>query len=80
MGDVDSVDFATEESARGTLQTLNSMLDNLGVVTVADFCEIVGSISEFENDDTIGWRSFAGAEIAKNTIGWSLRLPDPIEL
>lgn len=67
------------ESAQEVLERMADAIEEFGVVTVADFYDLIGVSGNGFTDQKMGWdaKSFSGADAKKVREGFILELPNP---
>lgn len=70
----DDIELTTRAEANEVLLSLQDVLDMYGVVTVADFYELVNIAPEFTDHD-YGWSSLARATVVPTRRGYVIKFP-----
>ena len=70
----DDVILDRKSDADDVLDAMNDIIDHYGVVSVADYYDLVG-ITENYTDNKYGWTSLRSAEVVRVRDGYSIRLP-----
>lgn len=65
--------------AEEVLNTMDDIIDNYGIVSVADFNELVGVSGKF-TDNNYGWSDLKTATVIRVRDGWVIKLPRAIVL
>lgn len=69
-----TITFNTREYAEKTLRTLNKLIAACGVVSIADYCDLVGISTEY-TDDKYGWTNIDDAIVYRAAEGYKIKLP-----
>lgn len=77
---VNQVSFDSRKVAANVLNRLADILDQYGTVTVADFYDEAGLNDSYYSSTHYGWKDIGDAYVVKVRSGWSISMPDPIEL
>ena len=70
----DDIILETRGEAEEVLSVMNELLDNYGIVSVADLNELVG-ITGYYTDNKYGWTSIRNAEVVRVRDGYLLKMP-----
>lgn len=70
----DDIILETRGEAEEVLSVMNELLDNYGIVSVADLNELVG-VSGYYTDNRYGWTSIRNAEVVRVRDGYWLKMP-----
>ena len=65
----------TRVEAEEVLNTLDDLIDQYGVVSVADLYDLVGLTSTNYTDNKYGWTDLRHAEVRRDRDGYLLRMP-----
>ena len=65
----------TRVEAEEVLNTLDDLIDQYGVVSVADLYDLVGFTSTNYTDNKFGWTDLRHAEVRRDRDGYLLRMP-----
>lgn len=76
----DDIILERRDEADSVLERMDEMLSAYGVVSVADYYELVGEPFEY-TDNKYGWTNLRNAEVRRTSEGYVLKLPSarPIE-
>lgn len=77
--DYDDIILETKSDAERVIDTMNDILDQYRVVSVADFYELVDERT-VPNDNKYGWTNLRNAYIERVRDGYLIRLPRPIPI
>lgn len=79
--DVDGIIFDNRGEAETVLSNMVDLMIDYGLVTIADFYDLVGIKTSFSNNDW-GWigASLANVNVSRVRHGYKINLPDPIKL
>lgn len=79
--DYGSLIFESKWRAKGVIDRLTKLLAKHKVVSIADLYEIIGPevVSKFM-DSRYGWDDLTDAKVIPTNGGFSLKMPEPIEL
>jgi len=75
--DMDDIILETRGEAEEVLSQLVDMIEDYGMVTVADFYDLVGITGNF-TDNKYGWENLSRADIRRVRDGYLIDLPRPI--
>jgi hypothetical protein len=70
----DDVILDTRADAEEVLSNMVDLIDNYGVVTVADFYDLIGLPGEW-SDNKYGWENLSQAYVERVRLGYTLALP-----
>lgn len=70
----DDIILESRGEAEEVLSVMNELLDNYGIVSVADLNELVG-ITGYYTDNKYGWTSIRNAEVVRVRDGYLLKMP-----
>ena len=73
--DFDNVQFATRSDAQNVLNAMIAIIDQYGVVSVADFYDMLGKTTPWTAND-FGWDNLSTASIRPSRGAWIILLPD----
>lgn len=73
------VRFESEKAAQNVIDAMKTFIHNYGMVSAADFYDIVGVGSSY-TDCKYGWKSLEGTQIERHTDGYSIEFPKQVEL
>lgn len=76
---LDEIVLGTRGEAEQVIQSMDDLIDNYGIVSVADLFDLVGVTSEY-TDNRYGWTSVRSAEPVRVKDGYIIRLPKPIPI
>lgn len=76
-----SLIFESKWRAKGIINRLTKLLAKYKIVSIADLYEIIGPevVSKFI-DNQYGWDDLTDAKVVPANGGFSLKMPEPIEL
>ena len=79
--DYGSLIFESKWRAKGIIDRLTKLLAKYKVISIADLYEIIGPevVSKF-TDSHYGWDDLTEAKVVPVNGGFSLKMPEPIEL
>ena len=72
--DYDDIILDTRKEAEEVLDRMDDLIDNYGVVSVADLYDLVG-ISGNYTDNKYGWTNLRNADVQRVRDGYLLKLP-----
>ena len=75
----DGIIVGTRKEGEEVLDNLGDILREYGQVSVADFYDLVGILSEY-TDNKRGWKELRYTGLHKSRYGYTFSLPDPIPL
>ena len=78
--DSSKVCFDSRKEAANVLNRLADILDRYGTVTVMDFYDEAGLDLPYYSSTHYGWKDIGDAYVVKVRAGWSISMPDPINL
>lgn len=74
-----AVRFESEKAAQNVIDAMKTMIHNYGMVSAADFYDMVGVGSDY-TDSKYGWKSLDGTQIERHADGYSIEFPKQVEL
>lgn len=75
---IDSVVIPSRSEAEEVMDRMMDLYETYGVVSAADFYDLVGVTNEF-TDNKYGWDNLAGMRLRRVPDGYLIDLPDPID-
>lgn len=75
---IDSVVIPSRAEAEEVMDRMTDLYETYGVVSAADFYDLVGVTSEF-TDNKYGWDNLASMRLRRVPDGYLIDLPDPID-
>ena len=77
--DYDDIVLETRGEAEEVLERMDDLLDNYGIVSVADLYDLVGVTGNY-TDNKYGWTSLRNASVQRLRDGYLLKLPKALPL
>lgn len=75
----DDIIIDSRREAEDVLDKLYELLDNYGVVSVADYYDLVGVSGEY-TDNNYGWTHLRNAEVVRDRDGYFIKLPRAVSI
>lgn len=75
----DDITLESRSEAEEVIRAMDGILDTYGVVTVADFYELVGENCNY-TDNKYGWTNIRNAEAVRTRDGYIIRLPKALPI
>ena len=82
MFDVTHLAFPDKFQATEVIERMSDAISEFGMVTAADFYDLIGEDGNGFTDQKFGWdtRAFAGTKVIKVRDGWAIDLMPPLEV
>lgn len=77
--DFDEYILKTRAEAEEVLSQMDDLIDRYQVVSVADYCELIGVRSNY-TDNNYGWTNIRNASVVRSRDGWVIKLPRAVPI
>ena len=75
----DDITLDTRAEAETVLSRMDELMDEYGIVRVADLYDLVGVTGEY-TDNHYGWTNIRNAEVVRGRDGYRIKMPRPLPI